>query len=270
MDKEVTILNIANFNIQIKFGKTEWPWLKKKMIDELFNYYDGFIVNEAPKKIDYKINFIDKKTLEIISRFKEKKTFINFYQEEKNGDITTFYQISISQFQLVIRDVLEKLLTKNKGFIFHASASNVKGRAYIFLGRPGAGKSTVMKLLNERFPSLADDSVIIRKENKSYSLYQTPFIEKENWVKKRHGDFPIKKIFFLRKANYFKMEKISNKDFLLKKIIQQFWTEENHLKRQIKYVMRFVAEFNNFYFLYFAKEAEGLIKLIRDDEKIQN
>jgi energy-coupling factor transporter ATP-binding protein EcfA2 len=46
----------------------------------------------------------------------------------------------------------------------HASAVVTPGGALLFLGHPGAGKSTICQLLAERFPPLADDAVYLMRQ----------------------------------------------------------------------------------------------------------
>jgi hypothetical protein len=43
----------------------------------------------------------------------------------------------------------------------HASAVETPGGALLFLGHAGAGKSTVVRLLADHFPTLADDAVFL-------------------------------------------------------------------------------------------------------------
>lgn len=47
------------------------------------------------------------------------------------------------------------------GACLHASAVNVSGKALIFLGHSTAGKSTISRLLAERYPIIADDKVFV-------------------------------------------------------------------------------------------------------------
>ena len=47
------------------------------------------------------------------------------------------------------------------GVCLHASAVNVSGKALVFLGHSTAGKSTISRLLAERYPIIADDKVFV-------------------------------------------------------------------------------------------------------------
>ncbi len=256
--KEIIYLSIAGFNIKVSFTKTTYLYIKEKIQEGILKFYQGFVLDAKPKKIDYWIKFIDRKDIFIFR--KKIITLINLYQEVKTNKIVTYYQISIYQFLLVVRAIVEKLL-ETRGFILHSSAANIRGKAYLFLGKSGAGKSTVITLLKKEYQSLADDSVIIKKEEGVFYLYQTPFFEKNNWFSKGSKRYFLGKVYFLRKKTFFKIEKIENKKGLLKKIIYQFWTDKEHVKKQLKVILDFVNENNRFYFLHFNKKKKQLINL---------
>lgn len=254
-------LNIAGFYIQINLRPTEWRFALKLKEKEIKKYWTGFIVSK-PKKTDFVINFVEKRYLEIIYKKKEKKQYMGFFEEKNKKSINTFYQISIFQFQTILRHIINKLLAGH-GFILHGSASNINGRAFLFTGKNGVGKSTIMKLLKEKYPALADDTVIIKKEGDEYFLYQTPFIEKEWWVEKNGQRLELKKVYFLKKEKFFKEDIINNKNFLFEKIVKQFWTEDDEfVNKKTKLIYQFTRSFNQFYYLSFAKNRKELLSFI--------
>lgn len=266
MDTTKTIyLNIAGFNIQIDLKPTERQFAFKLKDKEIKKYWTGFVVDK-PKKIDFKINFIERSYLEVLYKKKEKKQYMGFFEEKNNKEINTFYQISIFQFQTILRHIVNKLL-KGNGFILHSSASNISGKAFLFTGNSGAGKSTTMKLLNSEYPALADDTVIIKKEKSQYYLYQTPSIEKEWWVKKTSQKLPLEKVYFLKKEIFFKEEKIIDKNLPFEKIIRQFWTEDDKfVSKKTKLIYKFTHSFNNFYYLSLYKNKRKLLAFMRNNE----
>ncbi|MCM8788059.1 MAG: hypothetical protein NC935_08440 [Candidatus Omnitrophica bacterium] len=258
------ILNIGGFNIQINFNKTELGFAYKKLKEDILNCYQGFITDKT-KLVNYTIKIIEKKLFEVL--LKEKKRFINIYEKKGGKLIISFYQISLIQFQLILRDIIGELLAQQGGFILHASSIADRNKALIFTGKNSSGKSTMIKLLHPQYKALADDTVIIRKQANQYFFYQTPFIEKEDWIEKASGKYLLKKVFFLRKAKFFKLEKIVDKDYILNRLLKQFWTIDQYGKKQLHYLTQFVAKFNNFYFFYFNKDKEKLIKLLSSEEK---
>ena len=68
------------------------------------------------------------------------------------------------------------------------------------------------------------------------------------------------KMFFLKKANFFKVEKIEDKEQILNYFLKGYVVNLN--KISTKNVLKFVNKFDNFYMLYFAKNPEKTIRLI--------
>ncbi|MFA6532844.1 MAG: hypothetical protein WCT22_02485 [Patescibacteria group bacterium] len=256
------ILNIAGFNIKINFHHTQWDLLYKLKQKEIKKNLAGFINKGKPEKIDYEIAFLEASYLRFIKKKVTKRYYINLFEEVSNRKIITYYQISFVQFQVILRMIINILL-KNQGFIIHASASNIKGKALLFLGKSGAGKSTTMKFLNHKYQSLADDTVIIKKENSNYFFYQTPFIEKEAWVKKTNKRYGLGSIFFIKKAKFFKKEKISDKNKILNLLIKQLWTnDENDIKNKTAALFKYLYQSGNFFYLYLKKNSKQMINYI--------
>lgn len=224
---ESIYLNIAGFNIEVIFLPTEWEFAKKLKQEEIKKYWSGFIVN-IPKKIDFKINFKEVSYLRIFE--KNQFYYLGFYRLKSKKSIETYYQISLFQFQVILRDVIDMLLG-DKGFYLHASSSAIDNdQAIIFTGKNGAGKSTMMKKMKEKgYKPLADDTVIIKKEGKEFFLYQTPMIEKEWWVEKNSKKYKIKEINYMEKWMPVKIKKENFKKYL-GKIMKQVWSNRNFNK----------------------------------------
>jgi hypothetical protein len=253
-------LNIAGFNIQIDLKPTQWQFAYEKFAAEIKNYYQGFLVNKKTR-LDYQIEIVE--TPAFLTKIERgHHFFINIFNKIPRKKIITYYQIGIFQFQIILREILVDLLSKNQGFIIHGSAVAKNNKAIIFTGKNGAGKSTAMNLLHPEFTALADDTVIIRCENKKFYLYQTPFIEKNHWIEKKSGRYLINNIFFLKKALFFRITVIKSKNYLLNRLTKQFWSSQENYQSQFKVLLQFVNRFNKFYFLYFAKDRKELIRLL--------
>jgi hypothetical protein len=74
----------------------------------------------------------------------------------------------------LIRILLSVLLLKERGFLLHAATVIRDGRAYIFTGRSGAGKSTVASLSPEG-SVLTDEISLLRWFNGDWHAFGTPF-----------------------------------------------------------------------------------------------
>jgi len=259
MKKTEINFTVAGFRFKIIFEKTELQYIKKKLMKDIKAILTGFIYPNSNISVDFCIRLVENK------RFKtcciKKTNYIEFFTLENSKTARCSYQISVFQLEMIIRNFLLKAL-KDKGFILHSSANKKGNKSILFLGDSGAGKSTIMRLLDKKYPALADDSVIIKKEHKRFFLYQTPFIEKESWVKKNSNKYIIDKIFILKKASFFKIEKILDKKFIFQNLMKQLFTEKPYYKKQIYSIASFVKQIDEFYYLFFTKDQNKLFKFI--------
>jgi len=242
-------LEIAGLYIKIMFGKTDLNNLKFKLIRGIYSIYKGFILKRKPKQINFTIQIRQTKIFVIR---KKRGSLITFYENRGSNKISTYYHISQFQLYLILETVLEKMLGHD-GCILHASAAKKGKKGIIFLGKSGAGKSTVIKQLNHSYLPLADDLIILKKEMGRFYIYQTPFFEKNVWFEKKKQKYPLVRIYLLRKSNLFKTEKINNKNYVLKHIASQIWFDDINLKKKYKLILNLVKKFREFYFLHFIK-----------------
>jgi len=74
----------------------------------------------------------------------------------------------------LLRVLLSWKLLGRRGFLLHAATVVRNGKAYIFTGRSGAGKSTVASLSPEG-SVLTDEISLLRREDGVWRAYGTPF-----------------------------------------------------------------------------------------------
>ena len=74
----------------------------------------------------------------------------------------------------LLRVLLSWKLTGYTGFLLHAATVIRNGKAYVFTGRSGAGKSTVASLAEEG-SVLTDEISLLRCESGGWRAYGTPF-----------------------------------------------------------------------------------------------
>lgn len=78
------------------------------------------------------------------------------------------------QANFVLRMALAAELAARGGVVLHAAGVVVSGKAYLFLGRSGAGKTTIsMKAPGEL---LSDDTVVVVPRNDRLEAWGTPFV----------------------------------------------------------------------------------------------
>lgn len=85
---------------------------------------------------------------------------------------------------VVLRRLCDHVLDCKDGLIFHSSAINVDGKAYLFTAPSGTGKSTHARLwrelLGDRAQMINDDKPIVRFEGGEFYVYGTPWNGKHN------------------------------------------------------------------------------------------
>lgn len=268
---ETIYLNIAGFVIKIVFQAAEaLSFFKNNLKREIISTYREFILSDQPQSdsVDYLIQFseIDHR----IFKFKKNnyQEFMTvFTKQVRKREVNTYYYISLSMFIHILNFLLIELLSENNGFCLHASASNFKEKAIIFTGDSEAGKSTAMKLLNNKYEALSDDKIFIKKENKAFYFYQSSFFAKNTWIKRGRKRYPIGKIFFLKKRPYFKLEKLRNKDKIFQMVTKQIVAlDPKILEKSIKNLSSFIKTFENFYLLYFDKDKKGMIEFFESHQ----
>jgi hypothetical protein len=110
--------------------------------------------------------------------------------------------------------VLTHILAHNNGTIIHAAGIEFDGRAYIFPGKSGAGKSTISRQFEGRDDifRINDDRMILRKTGEIYMAYGTPWPGEANIAE--NSTAPLAGIFFIKHSPANEIVKISPADAL--------------------------------------------------------
>lgn len=75
----------------------------------------------------------------------------------------------------VLRILHTLLLAKEGGFLVHAASVVRRGRAFLFAGLSGAGKTTIARLVPPDATLLTDEISYVRRQPDKYCAYGTPF-----------------------------------------------------------------------------------------------
>lgn len=80
---------------------------------------------------------------------------------------------SVYDLDSLLRILLSQLLVQERGFLLHAATIEHQGRAYVFMGRSGAGKSTIASL--SPAGSVFTDEISLVRKFGTWEAFGTPF-----------------------------------------------------------------------------------------------
>ena len=75
----------------------------------------------------------------------------------------------------VLRIVHSLILAERGGFLLHSASAICEGRAYLFSGVSGAGKTTMTRLAPADVTLLTDEISYVRPSGGGYAAFGTPF-----------------------------------------------------------------------------------------------
>ena len=91
-------------------------------------------------------------------------------------------------------------LAHQSGFLLHASGAVIDGRAFVFAGHSGDGKTTLSRLLAaEGLELLSDERIALRREGAAFRAYGTPWPGEGEIVSS--ASYPLGGVFILKKAD---------------------------------------------------------------------
>lgn len=131
------------------------------------------------------------------------------------------------------------------GLYLHSSAIEVEGRAYLFSGPSGVGKSTHTRLWQELFPEARvfnDDKPALRKLDGTWYAYGTPWCGKDGI--NINMKVPLAGICFLKRGEANEIRRLSPLEAsasIISQTIRRFQTTEG-LDRMIAQVEKLVAD----------------------------
>lgn len=259
VSKDMTrfFLRIVDYTSQITIEGGDCP-LKRVLTDK----YKAYLTDECLHPdllIEARKQYIFRAT-----RIKN-HTYISLYHKLPPNKIITSVNMGRLQSHFFLKTVIFNFLYGKKLVFLHSSAFLVKGKAQIFIGDNGAGKSTIVKMLKKDFVPLCDDMAIIKIHKGRFYLYQVPYPEK-NLYEKTNKPYPAAGLFLLKKAVSFSVQKI-------------YMTEADRyfdiLNRQISFdnnkkeIIKLIAKLNKRFFrLSFSKKSTESIKSYFSKEKI--
>jgi len=129
----------------------------------------------------------------------------------------------------VLRIVHTLVLAREGGFLLHAASAIRNGRAFLFSGVSGAGKTTISRLIPEDAILLTDEISYVRRTDTGYEACGTPFAGELARVGENRSA-PIRGLYFLEKGSGNRIDEISSTNatgLLLRNIL--FFAEDAEL-----------------------------------------
>jgi hypothetical protein len=141
----------------------------------------------------------------------------------------------------LLRVLLSWKLLSCEGFLLHAATVVRNGKAFVFTGRSGAGKSTVASLSPEG-SVLTDEISLLRRENGAWRAYGTPF-----WGEFRaagsNTSAPVAGIFRLLQASENLVIPLSKREILRMLLANVlFFSGEHSANQQLLNILSCAAE----------------------------
>ncbi len=99
----------------------------------------------------------------------------------------------------VMRIIHSLVLAESGGFLLHAASAIRNGRAFLFTGVSGAGKTTIARLAPSDAVLLTDEISYVRRIGEDYQAFGTPFAG-ELGIPGADIAAPLAALYFLRKG----------------------------------------------------------------------
>jgi hypothetical protein len=126
----------------------------------------------------------------------------------------------------------------NWGLLIHSSCAIEKGKAHIFAGHSGAGKSTAAKLSYPR-PLLSDEATLVKISTNKVTVYNSPF-RSELQADSFEGNVELASVQILYQALQNKRNRSTKSDALLHLMNKVFFWPQS--EEETKTIMRLMTK----------------------------
>jgi len=133
----------------------------------------------------------------------------------------------------VLRIVHSLVLAGEGGFLLHSASAMRGGRAFLFSGLSGAGKTTISRLAPSDVTLLTDEVSYVRRDRESYRAFGTPFAGELARVGE-NVSAPIAALYLLEKGPANRIDPVSTSEAtqrIMRNIL--FFAEEPDLVRRV-------------------------------------
>lgn len=143
------------------------------------------------------------------------------------------------------------------GLLLHSSCIAENGKAYLFAGHSGDGKSTAAALSLPR-SVIADEAAIVRIRPSGVSVFHSPFrSELQSMDGKGNGSWPLAGVHLLHQAKQHRLHLLTKSEGLLRLLDKAFfWNPSVEESRSIIHLLKQAVELVPLFELHFRKDPE--------------
>jgi len=183
-------------------------------LNMLQSRYTGFVAPSAPARFEFEINLTSPGSASVDEDVSVKWDSGRWFMER--GDFRAEWNPKTARGKIrqaaypyaldsVLRIVHSLLLAEDGSFLLHASSAVRNGRAFLFTGVSGAGKTTMMRLAPPDATLLTDEISYVKRHGEEFEAFGTPFAGELG----RPGEnlrAPIAAVYLLAKGQKNKLE----------------------------------------------------------------
>ena len=207
------VVEIGDLPIRLRCGNPDF-------IRQIHERYAGYVSSSDKAKFDFEIELAPPGTLS--GDEDARVTWESGRWLMERGDFRAEWNPSTDKGRIhqtrspysldsVLRIVHTLLLARDGGFLLHASSAIRNGRAFLFSGVSGAGKTTMVRLAPPDAALLTDEISYVVRQDGRYSAVGTPFFGELARVGENLRA-PIEVLYLLAKGPENKIEPIEGAD----------------------------------------------------------
>ncbi|MCF7810900.1 hypothetical protein K9N50_07915 [bacterium] len=212
--KQYLCISVGTINIQVK-NSPEWvtEYIKKRFKNYIFYGNSGLSLKLHPltKRLLLETPEVQFRK-EDDSLIAERGDFILSIDEKCTKAEGEILENSVLGLISVLKILFSVTAIEHNSFFMHAGATCYKEQGWLFPGRSGTGKSTLVKRLSSHKP-FSDEMPLVSFEDTNCLVHATPFSSELTSIPKP-ASAPLKGIMFLEKGKSFAKRKITSSESL--------------------------------------------------------
>ena len=182
--------------------------------------YSGFVSAESTAEFEFDVELVEStfadREAEVSVRHHSGRWFMqraDFHAEWNPSTCTGTIRQNANPYSMdaVLRIVHTLVLAQQGGFLLHAASAIRNGKAFLFAGVSGAGKTTISRLAPPDITLLTDEISYLRKLDEGYVAFGTPFTG-ELAKLGENTSAPVAALYLLAKGQENRVEPVSVAD----------------------------------------------------------